>query len=278
MSDLIKKIEAHEVMYEEDIGTGAEKEKRLKEAKDAVGKKTVDELKAFKEKIASYEKKLPGIVLDNKEDEKGTKRTEVGLALHELSSHVETVQQVKASASAESKGTLDTITDKIEEMTKKFGDFLAPFIEKAQNFFGGSVGKLWTMLGLTIPAWATPDAIELRGLKAIFRETEFQDLSFEKNPDVNADRTNMRALKEIFLKADKSKMPANSMQDFLREALRETRTFKGTDKSFTLEDIVDAARRAFPEKKEEPKKTEDKDKKVDEKDKKPEEKPKEGNK
>lgn len=222
--------------------------------KQVVHKEHVDKRRALAASIEAHKK-------DAEPELSDTEKKDVDTLTAELKAEAVAVQPKKF---------LDTAMDKFDEYSKKILDFIAPFFERAQNFFAGSTGKLWTMMGLEIPSWAKPDAVELRDLKAVFREPEFEKITFERNADVNADLTKMAELREVFLNADQNAVPAN-MQAFMRLVVREALKLKGpTATSVMMQDLVDTARRMYKVTKKEEKKPEEK--KPEEK--KPEEKPK----
>lgn len=258
MSQLIEKLDKGERLQEEDV-----KPEHKEAAKKKVHEHASEQRKGLKEKIKNYREKHTD-TLKKQEGQKEVK-TEVAKALEELDAHIDVAEKAAAGPAAPPeapKSFLDTAMGKIEEYSKKVSDFLAPLIEKAQDFFAGSAGKLWVMMGLTVPSWAAPEATELRGLKTLFRE-EFKDLTLERG-ETKDDRDKMLKLKEIFLGANKDTAPAN-MKEFLTAVITEAKKIESDKKAFTMDDLLLAAKRKFPteKSKDEPKKTDEKDKKTE---------------
>lgn len=219
--------------------------------KHVVHKENVEKRRKLAAKIEQHKK-------DSEHELSDAEEKEVDSLATELKAETVNVQP---------KGFMDTAMEKFDEYSQKILNFVTPIFERLQNFFAGATGKLWTMMGLSIPDWAKPDAVELRDLKAIFREEEFAKIAFERNPKPEEDAKKMTELREIFLNADQSVVPAN-MQAFMRVVVREALKLKGPSaNSLMMQDLVDAARRTYKvAKKPEEKKPEEK---------KPEEKPKE---
>ena len=232
VQEQVAKGEALNVSREHVVKLAKNKTEHLK-LKHVVHKENAEKRRALAANIEAHKKDAEAELSDTEKKDMDTLTTEL---------KAETVAVAPQSF-------LDTAMEKFDYYSKKVIDFVTPFLERAQNFFAGSTGKLWTMMGMKIPGWATPDAMELRDLKAIFREPEFAKITFERNPATDADRTKMTELREVFLNADPSTVPQN-MQEFMRTVSREALKLKGpTATTLTMQDLVDTARRTYKVKK-----------------------------